>query len=87
MAQRGSQQEAAPAATTMRSANELIDELSTRLMIGGAGKLTAYDFGALCTAASAEGMEVLAEAASALAAVASSDAAETLGGPAIKMVT
>jgi two-component system chemotaxis sensor kinase CheA len=68
MAQRGSQQEAAPAAATMRSANELIDELSTRLMIGGAGKLTAYDFGALCTAASAEGMEVLAEAASALAA-------------------
>jgi len=70
MAQRKSQQETPPAAIVAeaRSVREQIDDLSTRLMIGGAGKLTAYDFGALCTAATNEGLDVLAESASALAA-------------------
>jgi two-component system chemotaxis sensor kinase CheA len=51
----------------LRSIGEQMDELSTRLMIGGAGELGGRDFEGLAAAATADGLEAVASAAAALA--------------------
>jgi two-component system chemotaxis sensor kinase CheA len=58
----------------MRTIGEQMDELSTRLMIGGAGELGGGDFEGLAAAAAADGLEAVASAAAALARQLSSEA-------------
>ena len=56
------------AESASRGLQQQMDDLSTRLMIGGAGKLTAADFESLSEAAAAEEHEELVQATARLAA-------------------